>query len=369
MQRARLIALLFLLASFFLSCGRKGPLQPPIVRIPAGVEETSIFQRGDKVFIEWNLSREYSDGSPMETIREIEIWYFSGEKEDYPSPLPLDKFKKEADLLEVIKEKELSCYCFETREKKERCRFIYSLNEDEILDKSFTFGLIVKDKKGKESPFSSLLFIIPKVLPLPPENVSAEIVAEGISLTWEPADQVHDIEDVAEIAGYNVYRRGKEDSFWEKVNNNLVTGTSYIDENVQFGQTYFYVIRAVVSKKAPYEESDNSEEVKIIHRDIFPPSPPRNLTAVATSDSVSLSWRPGSESEPAGFRVWRRKEKEEDFHCLTPEPFFNIVYEDKQVEPGTVYYYTITAVDQAGNESDKSNEISVIIRRESHEDL
>lgn len=369
MRSSRLITLLIFFAAFFLACGRKGPLLPPLVRIPGDVKEATVFQRGNKIFLEWNMPVTYSDGSPIQKIQEMEVWFFSGDKEVYDSPLSLDQFKKEANLLKVIKEGEFSQCCFENEEKKERCSFIYPLEKEESFEQSFTFSLKIKDERGKTSSFSSLLFIIPKILLLPPENVDVEVIPKGLSLTWEPPSGSLDGSPPPEVAGYNIYRKEKEEESWKKVNDKLNKGTSYVDENVQFGQEYYYAVRASVSSKSPYEESENSKEVKIVPQDIFPPLPPEGLTAVATTDSVSLSWSPGSDSELAGFRVWRRKEGNKEFQCLTLEPFSEIVYEDRKAEKDTLYFYAVTAVDMAGNESEKSNEVSVLVRKEKHEDL
>jgi fibronectin type 3 domain-containing protein len=49
------------------------------------------------------------------------------------------------------------------------------------------------------------------------------------------------------VAGYNVYRAAKTGGPYSKLNGSLDTGTSFTDNSVSAGQTYFYVTTAVDS--------------------------------------------------------------------------------------------------------------------------
>jgi hypothetical protein len=71
----------------------------------------------------------------------------------------------------------------------------------------------------------------------------------NVNLSWKPSTSA--------VVGYNVYRRGT--SGVVKVNSAPVTGTSFVDNTVQPGQTYFYVTKAVNAKGA---ESTPSNEVR-----------------------------------------------------------------------------------------------------------
>jgi fibronectin type 3 domain-containing protein len=61
------------------------------------------------------------------------------------------------------------------------------------------------------------------------------------------------------VAGYNVYRRGP--SGLTRINSERAIKTSYIDNSVQPGQTYYYVIKAVNSAGT---ESVPSNEVQAV---------------------------------------------------------------------------------------------------------
>lgn len=64
-KKARLFlgcCLLFLAAG----CGRKGPLQEPLPRMPQKVEDFRAVQRENKIIFFWQPPRSYLDGRPLE---------------------------------------------------------------------------------------------------------------------------------------------------------------------------------------------------------------------------------------------------------------------------------------------------------------
>jgi fibronectin type 3 domain-containing protein len=49
------------------------------------------------------------------------------------------------------------------------------------------------------------------------------------------------------VAGYNVYRGTTSGGPYTRLNPSLITSLNYTDENVQAGQTYYYVVTVVAS--------------------------------------------------------------------------------------------------------------------------
>jgi len=62
----------------------------------------------------------------------------------------------------------------------------------------------------------------------------------------------------------------------------------------------------------------------------------------------------------AGYRVWRG-DSAVSLAPLTAEPQHAANYSDSQVSPGRTYVYAISAVDQNGNESARSEAVSVTV--------
>ena len=66
------------------------------------------------------------------------------------------------------------------------------------------------------------------------------------------------------------------------------------------------------------------------------------------------------ESDFSGYRVWRKKEGEEEYRLLTPEAIRENTFTDTSIEKGIRYHYAVTAVDKQGNESERSDSVSEI---------
>jgi hypothetical protein len=77
-------------------------------------------------------------------------------------------------------------------------------------------------------------------IPVPkrPASLVATVRSGGIDLSWEENTE-------GDLLGYNLYRSTTPGTGYEKVNGSLITGTSYQDDGVSEGMTYYYVLAAV----------------------------------------------------------------------------------------------------------------------------
>ncbi len=367
--------LLFLLSSallmFFISCGKKGPLQPPIVRIPKRAESVSLTQRGAKVFLRWKNPVNYIDGNPIVGLSEVEIWLLGEKWSEIETPEltetgePVEinwekKFRKEGQLLLTITKEKLPDYIFDGEQENPVMQFIYLLDKD-FLSKKYLFSLRVKDIRRRKSLYSTPISFKAKMLSHPPVNIIAEVFSDKILLQWDPPGENIDLSIPPLVAGYNVFRAA-EKSKAVCLNPALIKDQMYEDKIFDFGTTYSYFVRVSSNEASPYQESEDSEVIEISPKDTFAPAPPKGVVLVMGPDILSLSWDANQESDLGGYRVWKRAEGESEFAVLMKEPILENTYTDTSVEKNIRYYYAITSLDTAGNESRKSNTISEIIR-------
>ena len=96
---------------------------------------------------------------------------------------------------------------------------------------------------------------------------------------------------------------------------------------------------------------------EIFTKDIYPPAQPVGLQAVFSSVGqkpfVDLTWAPNSETDVAGYNVFRRSAGGE-WQKLNQKPVPVPSFRDETVQPGTKYQYSVSAVDLRGNESQRS---------------
>ena len=92
--------------------------------------------------------------------------------------------------------------------------------------------------------------------------------------------------------------------------------------------------------------------------DLTPPEAPTGLTATAGDATVDLAWdaAPGA----AGYYVYRSPVSGGGYARLNGTPLAGLAYTDDTVVNGRLYYYVVTAVDGAGNESGRSNEAEAL---------
>ncbi|MCK4316292.1 MAG: alpha-amylase, partial [Anaerolineae bacterium] len=92
--------------------------------------------------------------------------------------------------------------------------------------------------------------------------------------------------------------------------------------------------------------------------DLTPPDAPAGLTATAGDGYVELAW--DGVPDAAGYYVYRSPVTGGGYARLNDTPLTGTAYTDDTVVNGRLYYYVVTAVDGAGNESDHSNEVEAL---------
>lgn len=180
---------------------------------------------------------------------------------------------------------------------------------------------------------------------------------------------------------YNIYRTELDDAATETAKRDVsqlsLNGklqllasqpeNSYSDKAFEFGKTYAYVVRSVITiEGAPFESSDSTPAI-VEPRDTFPPAVPQALAAAVLPGEtegtllVDLSWSINVEPDFAGYRVYRSEQQGTKGQLLTPDLLPTPAYRDTSVQPAHSYWYIVTAVDRAGNESAPSPPVSVEI--------
>ncbi|KAA3659703.1 MAG: DUF11 domain-containing protein, partial [Calditrichaeota bacterium] len=69
-------------------------------------------------------------------------------------------------------------------------------------------------------------------------NITATSIASGVEVNWE-------VDNAEKTGGYHVYRAEHIDGQYVRLNNDLLTGLSFIDAIVAVGQTYYYKVADV----------------------------------------------------------------------------------------------------------------------------
>lgn len=95
---------------------------------------------------------------------------------------------------------------------------------------------------------------------------------------------------------------------------------------------------------------------RIISLDTTAPAVPANLTVQGSQSEVTLDWQDNRESDLAGYSVYRSTRSGGPYMRLNSSAVSSSSYRDTNLVPRKTYYYVISALDRAGNESGYSNE-------------
>ena len=96
-----------------------------------------------------------------------------------------------------------------------------------------------------------------------------------------------------------------------------------------------------------------ADEVYILRSDHTPPSVPKGLYSVTKDEAVYLSWYENDEEDFKEYRLYRQDDEDTYYYRIATTRANK--YTDRGLDNGFTYFYTVTAVDRHGNESDFSD--------------
>ena len=214
-------------------------------------------------------------------------------------------------------------------------------------------------------------------------HVEVRVTEPAIELSWAAPTRTSGGDPIGGFAGYRIYRGELDPASAEaaasdfskakwKVPLTLLASAdenSYRDAVFDFGKTYAYLVRSAVLVADHPLESGDSPPAIVTPRDTFPPAAPQNVVAailpgaMAGSVVVDLSWSINLETDLAGYRVYRSEQQDTKGALIAPDLLLAPTYRDTSVEPGRRYWYSVTAVDHAGNESEASSAVAVDVTK------
>lgn len=346
-RSSALLSICFLLTA----CGVPGPPVPPTPKIPAPARDLVARQVGERVLLRWTLARLYADGRRMENWPQLEIHRaFLGDAERRA-----DAFADESRVAYVIPPPVVDTF----------------LHNDVIVfwdvlgaallreraGRTAVYGVKAVNDKGQDAGFSNLAAVRLYPVPRSIARIDARVTERAIELQWLPPERSTSGTPLEAVAGYQVYRSetGDEGSF---ALHGTTATTRYEDTQFRFGTRYFYRIRTLAQFGSDTVESDNSVTVEVVPRDLFSPPVPAHLIAVGGTQRIDLTWDASPATDLAGYHVYRSLLPGTGFERLTREPLQVQSFADTSVQPGTRYYYAVTALDAEGNESAFSEEVA-----------
>ncbi len=339
-------------------CGTPGAPMPPTLALPTPVADLSASRTADSVHLTWTMPRRTTDKLPIKqpvTVRVCRRVDSSGcvSVGDLPGT-----GKSEAHFDDVLPPE-------------------LATGTARLL----TYTIEVRNRAGHSAGSSNEAFSASGAAPAAMTGFAAEVRADGVVLRWhaasvegeQPAIRIHRVlvvppDATAAKSTSAILGKGSPLAAEQTLKVPLTGGTDpgkALDPDAAFGQKYTYTAERVLERRVAGHTLEvvgsPSDAVRVETRDVFPPHTPEDLAVVTVPEekAVDLSWAPAADKDLAGYFVYRREANGAGApERISPAtPILAPSFRDAKAEPGHTYAYSVSAVDQAGNESPRSAEV------------
>lgn len=362
-----------LLFSFLVvGCGVPGDPTPPSPPIPIAVRDLSAVQLGDAVLLTFTPPNKSTRGERLTEIPTLQVLRGHLQPDGRPDA-------KSFRLVDTVPGSLLGRYLAEGH-----VAYLEPVAAEETRDRPGVTALYqVRTLVSERKPSADSNVVSVTLYPVPAriETVETHESENLIELNWAPPKETSAGGTLPPIAAYHVYRGELDPASSAVAANDLraavwklplleiatTAAPEYRDAGFDYGKTYVYIVRTVIAQDGKPLESADSRPVILTPKDIFPPAPPEDVVGAILPGTaragviVDLSWAINLETDLAGYRVYRTEQEKERGQLLTRELLPSSAYRDNSALSGHRYWYTVTAVDRAGNESAPSASLLVVV--------
>ncbi len=334
-------------------CGSPGAPQPPTLNLPTPVLNLSAVRIGNSVRLAWTMPTRSTDHIALQRPVKVQVCRAleKGACTNAGS-LSLEPGKEGAYTDELPAE--------------------FVQGPDRLL----RYEVFLNNHAGKSAGPSNVAYSAAGVSPPAVTGLTAQVRADGVVLNWQPVGESgrsvffriermqltppapqetpkSPLAPAVPAASQTLVVHGKEGG----------DPGHAIDASAVFNQRYRYSLERVatiaVSGQSVEVQGLPSEAIVVATTDVFPPAVPQGLVAVddAAAGAIDLSWSPDSDSDLAAYHVYRRDVHGDSTAQRIASVGVETSYRDAGAQPEHTYAYSLSAVDQSGNESKRSAEV------------
>lgn len=372
-RSAQRLPILYFFSSIFFSvagCGAPGDPRPPVPTVPAAVSDLSARQDGDGVQLSFTLPSKSISGERLSSPPAVEILRGILKPDGAADA-------KSFRVVDTIPGALVDNYRFD-----DHLHFTDPIAPEEPkAHPGAAVAYLVRTRASQKRASADSNVVSVRVFPVPERisSVEARLTESAIELSWPVPALTSAGDPLPVLAGYRIYRAEVNPSSAASPTQVLSQGksgspsaplaksetNSYSDTSFNFERTYVYTVRSVIPVEGKELESSDSQPLTVTPRDTFPPVAPQGLIAAVLpgltpgTSVVELSWSINLETDLAGYRVYRSEQENTRGQLLSADLLLAPADRDTSVQPGHRYWYTVTAVDRAGNESAPSASVAI----------
>ncbi len=206
-------------------------------------------------------------------------------------------------------------------------------------DGDYLLTAYAEDRAGNKSDEKTAKLIIDNTPPVVPENLHAEVTFTAIKLSWDKQTE----EDLNEY----VIQEKKANGSFVTIDHISSNKTQMVINGLKPGQKKTYRMYAIddVGNVSDYSENITAETME----DMEKPSKVTARIVRNTGSSVMLSWTDAQDNVGVQkYNIYR------DGILIAEEEKY-LSYIDKEVQADQIYQYQVAAIDESGNEAEKSD--------------
>lgn len=364
------------LALCLLSCGLEGSPQPPSLHLPKPISSLSASRAGDQVMLTWKTPKETTDKLKLQ------------------SPVRL-RICRSADGAACVTVATVSATPGQSSTYIDTLPSALATGPIRPIHYEI-FGL---NRRSKTAGASNPVMVLAGQAPPAIASLFATEIRQGVVLHWQPAANLApktfielrrtlltspdnhrpDNHRLKPPNGLAPAPEPTEQTLRVRLGADTNDRGRALDEDVIFNRTYRYVAMRVMKQSVDGKSlrlaSSASQPVVITTRNTFPPAAPTGLVAVPVSAAINggtpeidLSWSANTDPEFSQYFVYRQEVGAENNSApqqIGPESGAGMIvapeFRDLHVQPGQTYRYTVVAVDNAGNRSAPSQEVTATV--------
>ena len=357
-------------------CGAPGEPVPPSPPVPVAVTDLLADQLGDAVQLTFSLPTKTLAGERLTDLPAIEILRGTLKPDGAPD-------KESFRSVETIPGALVGEY-----RSADKVQIVNRITADELRaypGAGLAYRVRSRASRKRASADSNTAIVRMRTVPERITTLRVTVTESAVELSWLAPTRPSSGDSLPPISEYRVYRGEIDPASADAAANDLTrvkwkspltlvgsaNTVNYADTGFDFGKTYVYVVRSVISENGSTLESSDSAPGIVTPKDLFAPAVPQSVVAApivgstTNAPEVDLSWSINTEADLAGYRVYRSEAQSTPGQLLTQDLLLSPVYRDTSVQPGHTYWYSVTAVDRSGNESPHSAPVAAEVAQPS----
>jgi len=223
-----------------------------------------------------------------------------------------------------------------------------SYTDKEPLYTGYYKVMAFRDTVASKTSYPFLVQLMDSIPPHKPEAPAGHVDTQYVvHLEWEPNTD-------NDLLGYIVFRSQSGNDEYTRLTSQYVPHSFFKDtlNKRNLNRSVYYKIAALDKR---YNQSEFSNPVDIQKPDMIPPANPAFRNVKPTKTGIELSWAQSSSSDCRNYILYRKPANDTAWKQVTEQQHDTkaqqLVYIDRDAQPGATVHYKLTAFDEAGNAS------------------